>query len=47
MITALETQPLLRPDVKIVRREHDGQVHYVVKVPDAQKYFRFGESEVI
>ncbi len=46
MITALETQPLLRPDVKIVRREHDGQVHYVVKVPDAQKYFRFGESEV-
>jgi multidrug resistance efflux pump len=46
MTYALDARPKLLADVKIVRREHRGEVHYVVKEPKEQKYFRFGVSEV-
>lgn len=46
MTSALESHPKLRTDLKIVRREHQGRVHYVVKQPHEQKYYRFGELEV-
>jgi putative peptide zinc metalloprotease protein len=43
---ALDARPRLQDEVKIVRREHRGAVHYIVKEPKEQKYFRFGELEV-
>jgi len=43
--TALDARPRLRTDLKIVRREHRGQVQYVVKLPEEGKYFQFGEAE--
>ena len=46
MTSALESRPRLRPDLKIVRREHRGKVHYVVKQPQEDKFFQFGETEV-
>ena len=46
MSSALEARPKLRDDVKIVRREVHGKIHYVVREPDEQKYFQFGETEV-
>ena len=46
MTTALEARPRLREDLGVVRREHEGKVHFVVKVPDTGKYYQFGESEV-
>lgn len=46
MKSALDSRPELRDDLTIVRREERGQVQFVVKEPDAQKYFQFGESEV-
>jgi len=42
---ALDARPRLRADLKIVRREHRGQVQYVVKLPDEGKYYQFGEAE--
>lgn len=45
MTTALDARPRLRDDLKIVRREHKGKVHYVVKLPEEGKYFQFGEAE--
>ena len=45
MTTALDARPRLRTDLKIVRREHRGQVQYVVKLPEEGKYFQFGEAE--
>jgi putative peptide zinc metalloprotease protein len=44
--TALEARPRLRDDLGVVRREHDGKVHYVVKIPNTGKYYQFGEAEV-
>jgi putative peptide zinc metalloprotease protein len=44
--TALEARPKLKDDVKIVRRDIRGQVHYIVKEPSEQKYYQFGEAEV-
>ncbi|MBI4514163.1 MAG: efflux RND transporter periplasmic adaptor subunit [Gemmatimonadetes bacterium] len=46
MTSALEARPKLRTDLKIVRREHEGRVHYVVKEPQEQKYYQFGELEI-
>ncbi len=46
MTTALDARPKLRSDLKITRREYDGRVQYVVKLPDEGKYFQFGEAEV-
>ena len=45
MTTALDARPRLRTDLKIVRREHRGQVQFVVKLPKEGKYYQFGESE--
>ena len=45
MTTALDARPRLRTDLTIVRREHRGQVQYVVKLPEEGKYFQFGEAE--
>jgi multidrug efflux pump subunit AcrA (membrane-fusion protein) len=44
--SALDARPKLKEDVKIVRREIHGKVHYVVKEPKEQKYYQFGETEV-
>jgi putative peptide zinc metalloprotease protein len=44
--TALDARPKLKDDVKIVRREHRGRVHYIVKEPVDKKYYQFGEVEV-
>jgi putative peptide zinc metalloprotease protein len=44
--TALETRPKLHPDVKIVRREVKGVVHYVVREPTERKYYQLDEAEV-
>jgi putative peptide zinc metalloprotease protein len=44
--SALEARPKLVPDVRIVRREHRGKAHFVVKEPREQKYYQFGEMEV-
>ncbi|MEN8145818.1 MAG: hypothetical protein ABFS14_12815, partial [Gemmatimonadota bacterium] len=41
MTTALELRPKLHSDVKIVRREVKGVVHYVVREPTENKYFQF------
>lgn len=46
MSTALESRPKLHPDVKIVRREVRGEVHYVVREPIERKYFQFDEVVV-
>ena len=46
MTSALEARPKLRDDIKIVRRETHGQVHYIVKQPLEGKYYQFGEVEV-
>lgn len=46
MTTALESRPKLHPDVKIVRREVRGEVHYVVREPTENKYFQFDEVVV-
>ena len=46
MSSALEARPKLRDDIKIVRRETHGQVHYIVKQPQEGKYYQFGEIEV-
>jgi putative peptide zinc metalloprotease protein len=46
LTSALEARPKLKDDVKIVRRDIRGQVHYIVKEPDEQKYYQFGEAEV-
>lgn len=46
MTSALESRPKLRADLKIVRREHRGNVHYVVKQPQEDKFYQFGETEV-
>lgn len=46
MSTALEARPRLKDEVKIVRRENRGRVHYIVKEPREQKYFQFREVEV-
>ncbi len=46
MTTALASRPKLHPDVKIVRREVKGEVHYVVREPTERKYFQFDEVVV-
>lgn len=46
MKTALESRPLLHPEVKIVRREVKGVVHYVVREPTESKYYQFDEVVV-
>lgn len=46
MIRALEGRPRLHPDVKIVRREVKGEVHYVVREPTENKYYQFDEVVV-
>ena len=46
MTSALDARPKLKDDLKIVRREVHGQVHYVVKEPKEDKYYQFGETEV-
>lgn len=46
MTTALESRPMLHPDVKIVRREVKGLVHYVVREPTENKYYQFDEVVV-
>ena len=46
MNSALEARPKLKDDVKIVRREHRGKVHYIVKETLEQKYYQFGEVEI-
>jgi hypothetical protein len=44
--TALESRPKLHPDVKIVRREVKGEVHYIVREPIASKYYQSDEVVV-
>ena len=46
MTAALESRPKLHPEVKIVRREVHGEVHYVVREPTERKYFQFDEVVV-
>jgi putative peptide zinc metalloprotease protein len=46
LTTALESRPKLHPDVKIVRREVRGEVHYVVREPTENKYYQFDEVVV-
>ncbi|MBK5098883.1 MAG: efflux RND transporter periplasmic adaptor subunit [Gemmatimonadetes bacterium] len=46
MTTALETRPKLHPEVKIVRREVRGEVHYVVREPTERKYYQLDEVVV-
>ncbi len=46
MTSALEARPKLGDDVRIVRREARGKVHYVVTEPRERKYYQFGETEV-
>jgi putative peptide zinc metalloprotease protein len=43
--TALDARPRLRDDLKITRREYNGRVQYVIKLPDEGKYYQFGEAE--
>jgi len=43
--TALDARPRLREDLKITRREYNGRVQYVVKLPGEGKYYQFGEAE--
>src|SRR5690348_9746590 len=38
--------PRLRPDISIVEQVYRGETSYVVKDHAAQKYFRFGSTEV-
>jgi putative peptide zinc metalloprotease protein len=44
--TALESRPKLHPEVKIVRREVKGLVHYVVREPTERKYYQLDEVVV-
>jgi len=44
--TALDARPKMREDLGVVRRQVEGKVHYVVKIPDTGKYYQFGEAEV-
>jgi putative peptide zinc metalloprotease protein len=46
MRTSLDSRPKLRDEVTILRRENRGRVYYVVKQPQEQKYYQFGELEV-
>ncbi len=46
MSSALDARPRLHPEVKIVRREVNGEVHYVVREPTERKYFQFDEVVV-
>jgi len=46
MTTALASRPKLHPEVKIVRREVKGVVHYVVREPTENKYFQFEPTVV-
>lgn len=46
MTTALESRPRLHPEVKIVRREVKGVVHYVVREPTENKYYQLDEAVV-
>jgi putative peptide zinc metalloprotease protein len=43
---ALDARPRLSAELKIVRREHRGQIQYVVKLPAEGKYYQFGEAEI-
>jgi putative peptide zinc metalloprotease protein len=43
---SLDSRPRLHPDVKIVRREVKGEVHYVVREPIERKYYQFDEVVV-
>jgi putative peptide zinc metalloprotease protein len=44
-MTAEDTRPKLRRNLKFVRQESEGAVAYVVKDPSTMKYFRFGQIE--
>lgn len=46
MSSALDSRPKLHSDVKIVRREVRGEVHYVVREPTERKYYQFDEVVV-
>lgn len=46
MSSALESRPRLHPEVKIVRREVRGEVHYVVREPTERKYYQLDEAVV-
>ncbi len=46
MTSSLAFRPKLHPEVKIVRREVHGDVHYVVREPTERKYFQFDEVVV-
>ena len=46
MTASLDSRPRLHPDVKIVRREVKGVVHYVVREPTERKYYQLDEAEV-
>lgn len=46
MNSALDSRPKLHADVKIVRREVRGEVHYVVREPTERKYYQFDEVVV-
>lgn len=46
MSGALEARPRLVDALEFVRRESQGNVQYVVKQTEEQKFFQFGESEV-
>lgn len=43
MTASLASRPKLHPDVKIVRREVHGEVHYVVREPTERKYYQLDE----
>lgn len=45
MSSALDAQPELRDDLKVVRREHEDRTEYIVKEPERGNYFRFGPGE--
>src|SRR5512140_1390357 len=40
-----EERPRIRPELKFVRHEGEGEVAWVVKDPSTMKYFRFGQVE--
>lgn len=46
MSSALDSRPRLHPDVKIVRREVNGHVHYIVREPTESNYYQFEEYVV-
>src|SRR5258705_6680670 len=45
-MSALAGAPRLRPDISIIEQVYRGETSYVVKDLAAQKYFRFGSTEV-